>query len=86
MDIIYKAVRAGFTSAMYDGSALPFKENTPKIQNKSAKLPTHAASVWRQSLAVWPQVPLPMKAPQTMWRYIPARMPQKKIRIYRLLH
>lgn len=27
MEIIYQAVRAGFTSVMYDGSALPFEEN-----------------------------------------------------------
>lgn len=27
MDIIYQAIRAGFTSVMYDGSALPFAEN-----------------------------------------------------------
>lgn len=27
MDIIYQAIRAGFTSVMYDGSALPFEEN-----------------------------------------------------------
>lgn len=27
MDIIFKAIRAGFTSVMYDGSALPFEEN-----------------------------------------------------------
>ena len=28
MDIIYQAIRAGFTSVMYDGSALSFEENT----------------------------------------------------------
>lgn len=27
MDIIYQAIRAGFTSVMYDGSALPYEEN-----------------------------------------------------------
>lgn len=27
MNIIYQAIRAGFTSVMYDGSALPFEEN-----------------------------------------------------------
>lgn len=28
MELIYQAIRAGFTSVMYDGSALPFEENT----------------------------------------------------------
>lgn len=27
LDIIYQAIRSGFTSVMYDGSALPFEEN-----------------------------------------------------------
>lgn len=32
MDIIYQAIRAGFTSVMYDGSALPFEENAANTQ------------------------------------------------------
>ena len=33
MEIIYQAIRAGFTSVMYDGSALPFEENAANTEH-----------------------------------------------------
>jgi fructose-bisphosphate aldolase class II len=32
MDIVYRAIKAGFGSVMYDGSALPFAENAAKTK------------------------------------------------------